>query len=137
MGSRSYHIPDIPPTSCSLLMSAYLHLSKKHMARQCITRLTRPQPASPRSSSLAFIHRQSDKHIPKRTSKQPSAQLAYTLSTPMLSYNHFFESWGRNKAMEDMSGTLRSTPPQVLGLEDTAKSPPTPPPVELCNSHPL
>ena len=94
------------------LMSAYLHPSKKHMARQCITTLTKPEPASPRSSSLAFIHRQSDKRIPKRTSKQPGAQLAYTLSAPMPSYNHFFESWGRNKAMENMSGALRSTPPR-------------------------
>ena len=84
---------------------------QKHMARQCIITLAKPEPALPRSSSLAFIHRQSDKHTPKRTSKQPGAQLAYTLSTPILSYNHSFKSWGRNKAMEDISGALRSTPP--------------------------
>ena len=107
MGSPSYHILDIPPTFCSHLMLAYLHPFKKHMAQQGITTLAKPEPASPRSSSLASIHRQSDKHTPKRISKQPGAQLVYALLNPMLFYSHFFESWGRNKAMEDMSGALR------------------------------
>ena len=110
MGSLSYHIPDILPISCSHLMSAYFHLFKKHMVQQCTTTLAKLKLASPRSSSLASIHRQSDKRTRKRTSKQPGAQLAYTLSTPMLSYSHFFENWDRSKAMEDMPGAHRLSP---------------------------
>ena len=72
--------------------------------------LAKPKLALPRSSSLASIHRQSDKHTRRQISKQPGAPLAYTLSTQTLSYSHFFENWDRNKAMEDMPGARRPAP---------------------------
>lgn len=48
-------------------------------------------------------------HMPERALKQPSAQLAYTLPTAMLSYSHFLD-WSGNGAMEDMSGALKLVP---------------------------
>ena len=139
MGSPSYHILDIPHTICSHSMSPYLHPFKKHTARQYITILAKREPASPRSSSLVSIHRQSDKRTPKRTIKQPSEQPAYILSIPMLFYSHFFESWDKTERWKTClasSGKYRHSF-EVLGLEYTAELPPTTPSVECCNSHPL
>ena len=118
MGSPSYRNPDTPPTSCSHLMSACFHPLIKHTALQRTNTLAKPGPASPRSSSLASIHRQSNEPTRNRTSKQPGAHVAYTLSTPTPSYSLCFESWDRNKAMEDMPDALRAAlaPPRSSWL---------------------
>lgn len=44
-GSPSCHIPDIPHTSCSHLMSVYLHPFENHTVRQCMTAHAKPEPA--------------------------------------------------------------------------------------------
>ena len=107
-----------PPTSCSHLMSAYFRSLIKHTALQRTNTLGKPEPASPRSSSLASIHRQSNERTRNRTSKQPGTHVPYTLSTPTPSYSLCFESWDRHKAMEDMPGALRAAlaPPRSSWL---------------------
>ena len=69
----------------------------------------KPEPASLRSSSLASIHR--PRNRPKRTLKQPSVQLLDPDAVQVL--QRFFGGWGRNKTVEERSGTLGLVPARL------------------------